>query len=145
MELSSQLRFSQECTTKLSIFGSDSFQSATVDQTPAIEDQFSNDFSLDKSASDLMMVKPVTFGVEPYPDQRLQTNVLDAQSIEYSQWCASTSAEELQIYPDGLTGEMEDVVDEHGMFMSSVVKKRRKKMNKHKYKKRRKRDRARHI
>ena len=76
--------------------------------------------------------------------QRLHLHARTKQSFEFSP--------ELNTLSKGMRESIEklrksgaissDIEDPSGLFASSVVKKRRKKMNKHKYKKRRKRDRG---
>lgn len=94
--------------------------------------------------SEIPIATGVPSAVANFFMQRLHLKVANKESQEYSPACAVPAGamrkriEELKNIGI-LTG---DVNDPHGLFASSVVKKRRKKMNKHKYKKRRKRDRG---
>ena len=95
----------------------------------------------DASDTELSISTCVPIAAPNFFKQRLHQQVSQKETVEFSVSYSIPSVngfEELKKV-GAFAGELEEP---HGMFASSVVKKRRKKMNKHKYKKRRKRDRG---
>lgn len=99
---------------------------------------------LEGTGSEISIAKGVPTAAATFFMQRLHLKVSSKEFLEFSPGCSLPAKamrkriEELKSI-GALTGNIDDP---HGMFASSVVKKRRKKMNKHKYKKRQKRDRG---